>query len=740
MSAGACAGPRVPPLVQVAVPAPVRSAFDYLAPGDVPVRGARVRVPFGRGTRVGVCLGGVEATGVAPERLRPVGEVLDVEPLLPAGLLELLEWTASYYHHPVGEVVAAALPALLRRGRAAVAGGEPRWALTPEGRSAPAGALVRAPRQAAVLEMLRAAPRGLSGAELAARAGNAWQSALRALRARGWVGPEAVRRSWPEPEPAEPGPPLNTSQAAAVAEVVAAAGGFGAYLLEGVTGSGKTEVYLHLIEDAVRRGRQALVLVPEIGLTPQTVARFRRRLGGGVGVLHSALGEQERVAVWLAARAGELAVLVGTRSAVFVPLARPGVVIVDEEHDPSYKQQEGLRYSARDLAIVRARREGVPVLLGSATPSLESLQNAEAGRYRRLVLPERAGGAADPRLVLVDLRRRPLRHGLSEPLLEALAACLARGDQALLFLNRRGYAPVLICHACGWAATCQRCDAHVTWHRRAARLRCHHCGDERPAPSACPACGQAELRPVGAGTERLEEALADAFPGARVARLDRDSTRRRGALEAVLARVGTGEADVLIGTQMVAKGHHFPRVTLVGIVDADGGLFSADFRATEHLAQRILQVAGRAGRGERPGEVLVQTHHPEHPLLQALVVSGYAGFAAGALAERREAGLPPFAHAALMRAESRTPAGALAFLERAVALASSGLPEDLQMLGPVPAPMERRAGRYRAQLLLLAAGRPRLHAFLEDWLPRVEGLGPAGGVRWSLDVDPMEMG
>jgi primosomal protein N' (replication factor Y) len=532
---------------------------------------------------------------------------------------------------------------------------------------------------------------------------------------------------------------LNSAQGSAVEEILGALGRFQAFLLEGVTGSGKTEVYLRVIERVVHLGLQALVLVPEIGLTPQTVDRFRRRLPVPVAVLHSGLGERERLRAWLAARDGEAPVVVGTRSAVFVPLRAPGVLIVDEEHDLSYKQQEGFRYSARDLAVVRGQQQGVPVVLGSATPSLESLHNTSLGRYRRLALPERAAGAGQPGLAVVDLRRRRLQHGLSEALLAAVAGRLGRGEQVLLFLNRRGFAPVLLCHDCGWTATCARCDARLTLHRRAGCLRCHHCGAEQAVAVACPECGSQDLRPVGAGTERIEAALGDAFPSARIARIDRDTVRRKGALEKALARVQEGEADILIGTQMLAKGHHFPNVTLVGVVDADGGLFSADFRAGEHLAQRILQVAGRAGRGDRPGEVLVQSHHPDHPLLRALLEDGYPAFAATALAERREAGLPPYSFAALLRAESADARAALAFLAEARAGLPGDLPEGLQVLGPAPSPMERRAGRYRGQLLLLSPGRPGLHRVLDSWLPVIEDLRSARRVRWSLDVDPLEM-
>ena len=724
------------PIVRVAVAAPVRGAFDYLAGDPLPVRGARVRVPFGRGARVGVCLGTVAESAIDPHRLRPLNAVVDTDPVLPEAVLGLLEWAADYYQHPLGEVVLQALPTPLREGRVAAARGEACWRLTEAGRT---GQVARAPRQEALRALFLAHPEGLSRPALAAADLPGWVSALRALHARGWVTAVVPTGARP-PQGGARAPVLTPDQAAVAGQILDAASGYRAFLLEGVTGSGKTEVYLEVIERLVMRGRQALVLVPEIGLTPQTLDRFRRRLAVPVAVLHSGLSKGERLSAWLAARAGEARVVIGTRSAVFAPMPDLGVVIVDEEHDPSYKQQEGFRYSGRDLAVVRARQAQVPVVLGSATPSLESLHNAGRGRYLLVELRARATPAGLPALALVDLRRRRLRHGLSEPLLAAVADRLGRDEQVLLFLNRRGYAPALICHACGWAPSCDFCDARLTVHQRPSGLRCHHCGAARAVPSACPKCGAQDLLAVGSGTERLEMALRDAFPQAHVARIDRDTVRQRRALEAALASARSGEAQVLVGTQMLAKGHDFPRVTLVGVVDADAGLFSADFRAGEHLAQRILQVAGRAGRGDRPGEVLVQTHFPEHPLLQALLTEGYPGVARRALAERREAGLPPFTSAALLRADAPDRDRAEGFLVQAREVLLRKAPIDTQVLGPAPALLERRAGRYRLQLMVLAPGRARLREALVDWIVEIERIEGARQVRWSLDVDPAEAG
>ena len=534
-------------------------------------------------------------------------------------------------------------------------------------------------------------------------------------------------------------PVLNAEQARAVEAVEAHLGEFTPFVLDGVTGSGKTEVYLRLIETVVARGRQALVLIPEIGLTPQLLARFHARLTCRVAALHSGLSDGERLSSWTHARNGTADVLVGTRSAVFVPLARPGLFIVDEEHDLSFKQQDGFRYSARDLAVVRARDAGAPVVLGSATPSLEAIDNVRRGRYRRLDLPHRAGGASPPRIDVVDLRSRPFDNGLCDVLVEALEETKARSEQALLFINRRGYAPVLMCHACGWVANCERCDARLVFHREDERLRCHHCAAERPPVVECPECGSTNVRRLGLGTERVAGALERRIKGLHVARMDRDAIRRRGSLEALLDRVHAGEVDAVVGTQMLAKGHHFPNVTLVAILDADAGLFGIDFRATERMAQLLLQVAGRAGRGDRTGRVLLQTHNPEHPLLRVLVLQGYRQFCAQALEERRSTRLPPFASLALVRAEAPQREAPQSFLSDAEACASARPHRGVSVLGPVPSPMERRAGRYRAQLLVDATSRGAMQRFLPGWIADLEALPSARKVRWSVDVDPQEM-
>jgi len=728
------------PLLRLAIATPLRRLFDYLPPaacepGELKP-GVRVRAPFGRGTVIGLLHSVVHETEVPQDKLRPALEILDPQPILPASLMKLLSWSADYYHHPMGEVLQNALPAWLREGRPAQVRGIESWSLTPQGQLVEDSALRRAPKQRALLAMLAVGPHTV--AQLNEHQDN-WRDAMQRLVEKGWVRQEQRPCLAPAPAEPQPAPPLNPDQAVAVETLKAQLGGFQASLLEGVTGSGKTEVYLQLIDQVLAQGQQALVLVPEIGLTPQLLGRFRRRFPVPIAVLHSGLSDQERLCAWLMAGQGEAPIIIGTRSAIFTPLARPGLIVIDEEHDPSFKQQEGFRYNARDLAIKRARDEGLPVLLGSATPSLESLAHALSGRYQHLRLPRRAGEAAPPSLQLLDVRSQPMEHGLSAPLLEAMRLHLGRAEQVLLFLNRRGFAPVLMCHDCGWVSHCRRCDAHMTFYQGQQRLRCHHCGAEQKLEHACPSCGSVDLRAIGLGTEKIEQSLKRHFPEQTVVRIDRDSTRRKGSLDALLEQAHSGEAQILLGTQMLAKGHHFPGVTLVGILDADQGLFSADFRAGERMAQLIVQVAGRAGRAEKPGRVLIQTHHPDHPLLLNLIHDGYEGFAEAALTERREAQMPPYSHLALLRAEATDQQGPHQFLQSALSLCEALGLGEVQAWGPVPAPMERRAGRYRAQLLLQSEQRPGLHRLLRQLAPRLEAMKEARKVRWSLDVDPMEM-
>ncbi|MEA9658727.1 primosomal protein N' [Xanthomonas campestris] len=732
--------------LRVALPVPLPQLFDYLPPQDTDVDGpdrvgCRVRVPFGPRELIGV----VVERGQQPsaEGLRAALDWCDDTPLLVDELARSLQWLARYTHAPLGEAQASALPGPLRRGEPLADTHAWAWQLTEAGRTG-AGSLRAGSRPALLAALLLAGP--LAEEPLEQQLPQ-WREAARNLAKRGYAERVAVAA---DTLPARPGtgPQLNDEQQAAT-DAIRAGSGFATYLLDGVTGSGKTEVYLQAIADCLAAGKQALVLVPEIGLTPQTLGRFRARLGVPVHALHSGLSDGERARVWAAAWRGEAKLIVGTRSAVFTPLPNAGLIVIDEEHDGSYKQQDGIRYHARDFALVRGKALDVPVILGSATPSLESLHNAYSGRYRHLRLSRRAGDARPPRVRVLDVRKRPLKDGLSPEVLAGIGATLARGEQVLVFKNRRGYAPVLLCHDCGWTAACQRCSTPLhqtpmTVHAGGRRLQCHHCGARQPAPLACPACASLALQPQGIGTERLEERLVEAFPDAPVVRIDRSTTQRRDALETQLARLGT-DAGILVGTQILAKGHDLPRLTMVVVVGIDEGLFSADFRAAEKLAQQLIQVAGRAGRADRPGEVWLQTHHPEHPLLQTLVNGGYHAFADAELQQREAAGFPPFAHLALFRAEAKDVAAANQFLIAVRALVGEQTPAPspalapVECYGPMPAPMPRRAGFQRTQLLLSAAQRSALHRVLDAQMPAIHALPQARRVRWSLDVDPIDL-
>jgi primosomal protein N' (replication factor Y) len=764
-------------ILQVALDTPLRRVFDYLPPAALespPPAGVRVRVPFGRRQLIGILVGTAAESLLPPQKLKTALEVLDPASLFDPVTFDLLGWAAEYYHHPIGEVFAAALPVSLRDGAAVDDGRRSRgapwtaanWAITARGRAALAAAgdgaatgdgtaagdatrtadgtagdrllLRRAPRQRALLEWLSCRfPSGGIGASDTAP--TAFKPAhWRALADLGLIAPRASPVEARAPVAAEGSRALDLTEAqtAAVRAILAAAGRYAALLLDGVTGSGKTEVYLRAIGHATASGGQCLVLVPEIALTPQLVARFEERFGGGIAVMHSGLTASQRRDAWRRAQAGAARIVIGTRSAVFASLPRLALIVVDEEHDGSYKQHEGFRYSARDLAVLRAQRAAVPIVLGSATPSLESLENVAKGRYTRLSLPQRPGAALPPQLLTVDLRRHACEQGLSQPALAAIGRHLSLGGQVIVFLNRRGYAPTLFCNHCGWVAPCAHCDARMTLHRQAGQLRCHHCGAHGPVPATCGACGEG-LVAVGQGTERVEETLTRLYPGAPLVRLDRDTAAPRGGLGAVLERVGSGAARILVGTQMLTKGHHFPDVSLVVILDADQGLFATDYRATERLAQTIIQVAGRAGRASRAGEVLIQTEFPDHPLLQRLIGEGYGAFAAEALAERSAAGWPPYSHLALLRAEARDAGRLDAYLRAAAARAPAAAAVKIQ--GPAPALLARRADHYRAHLLLEAGNRSVLQRFLAHWLPRVEALAQPPGLRWSIDVDPLEV-
>ena len=741
-------------VLRVALPVPLPRLFDYLPPPGVEAAsveaGRRILVPFGNRELCGMVVGhGMAGIGVeAGIQIKPALALPDPAPLLQGELLGSLRWLAGYLHAPLGEVLATALPAVLRRGEPLPETTHYGWRLSEAGRTALPAMRAGKPK---TLAMLLDDLRDEDGLDAESPG---WRTPMRALRERGLVerltldrktklGSESPFRRKGDSDPnfartrGEGNArafPLNDEQRNA-ADAIRAGSGFAPFLLDGVTGSGKTEVYLDAIGDCLARGRQALVLVPEIGLTPQTLARFRTRLGVPVHALHSGLNDGERAATWLAAARGQARVIVGTRSAVFVPLPEAGLIVVDEEHDGSYKQFDGIRYHARDFAIVRARALEVPIVLGSATPSLESLHNAQAGRHAQLRLRHRAGDAKPPAVRIVDVRKRPLQAGLSSEALDAIRVALDAGGQVLVFKNRRGYAPALLCHDCGWSAQCRRCDASMTVHAHGRRLQCHHCGARAAAPLACPDCASLALQPQGNGTERIEEDLAARFAEVPVLRIDRGSTHGRDALQKHFATLGD-DPGILIGTQMLAKGHDLGNLRLVVVVGIDEGLFSADFRSGEKLAQLLVQVAGRAGRADKPGSVLLQTHHPEHPLLNTLVAGGYHAFAEIELAQREAAGFPPFAHLALLRAEAKHADPPMQFLQRAKTSLHAAA---VEAHGPLPAPMPRRAGYQRAQLLLSATQRRDLHAALDALLPALHADPEARKLRWSLDVDPAEL-
>ncbi|EIL89702.1 primosome assembly protein PriA [Rhodanobacter fulvus Jip2] len=723
----------MPAVLRVALPVPLPALFDYLPPavGEAGV-GARVLVPFGRQRLVGVVVAIDAEAAVESRRLKQALRLLDDDALLDPELMQTLAWAADYWLGAPGEAYANALPLALREPKPLPPIGDEYWSLTLAGRSAHDAGSRRGGSKALLTLLVDGA---LSAQELTERQPG-WREAARRLASAGLLE-RSERAPADRALPASSAPQLNDEQQQAVAVVGAALGDYQPFLLDGVTGSGKTEVYLALIEQVLAQGRQALLLVPEIGLAPQTVRRLRQRLGVIVEVLHSSLSEGDRARAWLRARAGSARVILGTRSAVFTPLPQAGLIIVDEEHDSAYKQQEGFRYHARDLALVRARALGVPVLLGSGTPSLESLANAAAGRYRTLHLRARPGAIRPPQVQIVDMRMQRLQHGMSPALLAAVADTVARGEQALVFRNRRGYAPVLLCHSCGWHAGCPHCDRPLTLHAGRRQLICHHCDHRQRMPQVCPVCGVGDLKPQGQGTERLEEALVAQFPQVPVLRVDRETTRRRDAFEQLLAQLQDDAPAILVGTQMLAKGHDLPNLTLVAIVGVDEGLHSIDFRAEERLAQLVVQVAGRAGRARKPGRVLLQTHQPEHPLLRNLLARGYAAAAADLLDERRKIQLPPYSHQVLLRADAPQREHVDTFLRDARAL----LPEldALQIAGPMQAPMPLRAGRQRGQLLLESTQRSVLRAMLRPWQHALFALPSARRVRWSLDVDPIDL-
>ncbi|OEE77685.1 primosomal protein N' [Vibrio genomosp. F6] len=730
-----------PSIARIALPVPLDKQFDYLIPSHLfPIIGGRVSVPFGRQTLVGIVTALVNESDFPREQLKSIKQVLDNQPVFSESVYTLLTWCSKFYQYPLGETLTNALPSALRKGKAADFATLVEWQLTASGKNQLMQGFGRAVKQAKVMHMLENG--NVPHQEFIDH--EVGSTVLKTLQEKGWI--ESLEKkpkitAWNHQVEADcDKPKLNEEQAIAIATVNSQTE-FGCYLLEGVTGSGKTEVYLNMIKPILEQGKQALVLVPEIGLTPQTINRFKKRFNVPVEVIHSGLNDTERLNAWLSARDNISGIVIGTRSALFTPFADLGIIIVDEEHDASYKQQDSLRYHARDVAIMRANKAQIPIILGTATPALETLHNTLSGKYHHLTLSQRAGVALPTTNKVLDVKGLYLESGLSAPLIAEMRRHLKAGNQVMLFLNRRGFSPALMCHECGWIAECKRCDAYYTFHQHSSEVRCHHCGSQQPVIHQCHGCGSTQLVTVGVGTEQLETQLERLFPEYKTIRIDRDSTRRKGSLESALESIRKGEFQILIGTQMLAKGHHFPNVTLVGLLDIDGSLYSSDFRAAERLAQLFIQVAGRAGRASKPGEVVLQTHHPEHGLLQALLHKDYRHFAISALEERKMAQLPPYSHLTLFRAEANNPQQVEEFLRqvRHTLEAHPLFDDSCMVLGPTPAPLAKRAGKSRWQLLLQTQSRPLMQKLLYSAKPAINLLPSAKKVRWSLDIEPQDL-
>ncbi len=718
---------------KIALPVPLPTLFDYLPAenGNEVQPGARVLVKFGQRKLIGVLVEHANSSAVPRARLsRAIAVPDDGEALLDPVTLDLLKWCSAYYKHSVGEVVLNALPPTLRKPGSGLPAPPVEYFITDAGVERLNSENLAARVQLEILGLLSDGPRRPG---LLAGSGKSWRTALARLLELGQV---EERTASPARAMPVSGPTLTSEQEKAVAAIMAHPAGFSCHLLDGVTGSGKTEVYMCLLEAVLAGEQQAMVLVPEIGLTPQLLQRFRRRLGLEPAVIHSRMSAGQRLQAWNEVRTGHAPLLIGTRSALFTPMPRPGILILDEEHDASFRQQDGFRYSARDVAVKRAAMLDIPIVLGSATPSLETIRNAREGRYRISRLRERATRAPLPEWRVLDLKQHTLQQGISESALSAAEATLDRGEQVMVFLNRRGYAPVLMCEQCGWQADCSRCDAHMTWHRSAQNLCCHHCGSRARVPRLCPSCNADALEGIGQGTQQLEEMLEKRFARVPVLRFDLDQTSRQGMLEEQIEQVRQGAPCILVGTQMLAKGHHFPGVTLVIVVGVDQALYSADYRALERMGQLLEQVAGRAGRAEKAGTVILQTLHPEHEALQRLINEGYSGYSEWLMDDRRNGGLPPFSHMALLRADAHHKQEVIGFLEAAAKHFPGG---SSSLLGPLPAMMERRGGRTRMYLAVNSEDRSALHRQLDAWLPAIRELPAARKVRWAVDVDPQEL-
>lgn len=729
-------------IAEVALPVPLRQTFDYLIPTDnawTLVPGVRVKVPYGRQEKVGILVAIKSDSQWDTSKLKPIAGVLDGAPVFSESLLSLLHWAATYYLYPIGDALSSALPALLRKGDTPKQPSQTWWRASDPHEEQVLTQLQRAKKQKALYQCLLVEP--VSEKQLLAEFS---KPVLTALYKQGFIQreerPVKPDLSWRESLKVNTRPFASTEQALAISAINSQQG-FYPFFIEGVTGSGKTEVYLQAIENQLLDKRQVLLLVPEISLTPQTVDRFKQRFDIEIGLWHSGLTDNERLLVWQRAKSGELAIIIGTRSAIFLPLKWPGMIVVDEEHDSSFKQQDGFRYHARDLAVMRAKSLDIPLVLGSATPSLETLNNALTSKYRHLQLRDKVVRGSKVQHQLIDIKEQHLDAGLSGYLIERIRKHLTQQGQVMIFMNRRGYAPAIICDTCGHVESCDRCNKPYTFHKTTRQLHCHHCGSTQRQHPACGSCGAQTITTSGVGTEQLEEALARYFPDYQVARIDSDTMRSKKALNQTLAAINQQEYQILVGTQILAKGHHFPNLSMVAILDVDAALFSADFRGTEQLAQLITQVAGRTGRAGSTGEMWLQTNHPDHTVLLDLLHNGYGHFARTALKERQAAQLPPYEFQILIKAEAVNIHDCDHFLHEVAKMfhMEQSLNEAaLKVIGPFPALMEKRQGRFRMQLLLSHLHRLPLHRALNKYLASITGLKLAKKVRWAIDVDPTD--
>ncbi len=718
----------MPIILQVSLPVAVYTHFDYLLPPHIEQIqiGIRVRVPFGKRTLIGIVIGISNKTELPLSKLKPIVALLDSSLLIPEEMMQLIKWASRYYHYPLGMTFDVALPSLIMQGKNVQLEPTTIWKLAADTSQS------LTEKQQQVVSILQQYPQGVSKTALEEQCKNV-AITLRSLEKKGLIVQEESESYSTDAQHLT----LNVAQKQAVDEICQHLEQFYPCLLDGVTGSGKTEVYLQVIQQIIKKNKQALLLIPEINLTPQTVERFRQRYQVPIGVIHSKISAKERLQTWLQAKNNQISIIIGTRSAIWTPFPQLGIIIVDEEHDHSYKQQDLLRYSARDMAVLRAQKLNIPIILGSATPSLESLYNAKQQRYQHIILPERAGVAIHPRFKIINMQHQQANYPISQILQNHIQTCLNKNQQVLIYINRRGYAPLLQCPHCKWIAQCEHCEMNMTYHEITRTLHCHHCNAQRPVDLICPQCQHPELMRLGQGTERIEEILQQRFPDARILRIDSDSTRAKDAMSNLIKKINSGEADILVGTQMLAKGHHFKNVMLVGIINIDGGLFGADYRSPERMAQTFTQVAGRAGRVEQQGLVIVQTFYPDHPLLRCLVQEGYHSFTVKHLADRKLTNYPPFSYLAVLRAESDDQEKMLHFLEMSRLEAQYFTNENIELHHPVISPIAKRAGKYRAQLLIQSNQRATLHHLLTQWLPKL----PASGqkIRWHVDIDPIEL-